>query len=153
MCPSKQYSQNRLALLGHLFRHEDSLEYHATVMSAGRYRQIRGPARAGRPRLHWAESTMAQVSHRIDHLASDAAPSHSDINHSFFQLPTLQQVKPLILQPPLSLWKTSSTTDLLNPLFSEESNGRKLYINLLDKPVVETAPVQTAAEPSLRREK
>ena len=39
VCPSQIYSQNRLALLGHLFRREDCLEYH------GRYRQVRGPAR------------------------------------------------------------------------------------------------------------
>ena len=66
------------------FRHDDPIEYHATFMSAGRYRQVRGPARAGRPRLHWAESTMTEASHRIEHLQSDAAPSHSDIRHSFF---------------------------------------------------------------------
>ena len=41
-----------LTLLGHLFRHDGSLEYHATFISAGRYRQVRSPARAGRPRLH-----------------------------------------------------------------------------------------------------
>ena len=82
VCPSQMYSQNRLALFGHLFRHEDSLEYHATFMSAGCYRQVRGPART-------AESTMTEASLRIEHLTSDAAPPHADINHSFFQFPTL----------------------------------------------------------------
>ena len=53
-------------------------------MSAGRYRQVRGPARAGRPRLHWTESTMTEASHRIKHLQSDAAPSHSDPLYSKF---------------------------------------------------------------------
>ena len=79
--------------LATLFRHDDSIEYHATFMSAGRYRQVRGPARTGRPRLHWAESTMTEALHRIEHLQSDAAPSHSDLRHSFFQLPTLHQIK------------------------------------------------------------
>ena len=108
VCPSQLYSQSRLSLLGHLFRHEDSLEYQATFMSAGRYRQVWGSVRTGRPRLHWAESTMTEASLRIEHLLSDAPPSHSDINHSFFQLPTLlismenlrryRNIKPLALQ-------------------------------------------------------
>ena len=72
--PSQIYSQNRLALLGHLFRHEDSIEYHATFMSAGRYRQVRGPARAGRHRLHWAESTMTEALARLEHIQADEAP-------------------------------------------------------------------------------
>ena len=93
VCPSQIYSQNRLALLGHLFRHDDSIEYHATFMPAGRYRGLRGPARTGRPRLHWGESTMTEASHRMEHLQADAAPSHSDIRHSFFQLPTLHHSK------------------------------------------------------------
>ena len=89
--PTQIYSQNRLALLGHLFRHDDSLEYHATFMSAGRYRHVRRPARAGRPKLHWAEATMTEAMQ--SHIQSDTAPLHSDIYHSYFQLPTLSQVK------------------------------------------------------------
>ena len=65
--PSQIYSQNRLALLGHLCKHENSIEYHATSMSAGRYRQVRGPARAGRPRLHLAESTMTEALSQFEH--------------------------------------------------------------------------------------
>ena len=84
--PSQIYSQNRLALLGHLFRPKDSLEYLATFMSAGRYRQVRGPARAGRPRLTEALA-------RLEYMQSDEAPSHSDLHNAFFQLPTIRQVK------------------------------------------------------------
>ena len=54
---------------------------------------VRGPARAGRPRLHWAESTMNEVLTRLEHIQADAALSDSDLRHSFFQLPTLSQVK------------------------------------------------------------
>ena len=35
---------------------------------------------------------MTEDSSRIEHPASHAVPAHADINHSFFQLPTLQQV-------------------------------------------------------------
>ena len=56
--PSQIYSQNRFTLLGHLFRHRDSLEFHSTFMPSGQYRYTRGPNRVGRPRLHWAESTI-----------------------------------------------------------------------------------------------
>ena len=84
--PTQIYSRNRLALLRHLLRHDHSLEYYATSMSAGRYRHVRGPARAGRPRLHWADSTMTEALNRYDHIQSDIAPLHSDIHNSYFQL-------------------------------------------------------------------
>ena len=43
--PSQIYSQNRLTLLGHLFRHPTSLEYSSTFMPSGQYRYTRGPNR------------------------------------------------------------------------------------------------------------
>ena len=36
---------------------------------------------------------MTEAFHRIEHVQSDAAPSHSDFRHSFFQLSTLHQIK------------------------------------------------------------
>ena len=45
------------------------------------------------PRLHRAESTMTEALSRHEHIQSDEAPVHSDIRHSFFQVPTLSQVK------------------------------------------------------------
>ena len=83
--PSQIYSQNRLTLLGHLFRHPNSLEFSSTFRPSGQYRYTRGPNRVGRPRLHWAESVMSEASNRISHLTSDQAPLHSDIDNSFFK--------------------------------------------------------------------
>ena len=119
--PAQIYSQNRLALPGHLFRHDDSLEYHATFLSAGRYRQVRGPARAGRPRLHWAESTMTEALNRLEYILSDTALPHSDIRNSFFQLPTLAQVK--------HSHSTDFDTDLYGPLLITERHGQSWYTN------------------------
>ena len=102
--PSQLYSQGRLSLLGHVFRREDSLEY-----QAGRYPQVRGPARTGRPRLHWAESTRTEASQTIEHLVSDAPPSHSDIDHSSC-LPSSRS-KQLTLLLRSYPWKTSATIE------------------------------------------
>ena len=49
--------------------------------------------------------------------------------------------------------QTSNITDVSDVPFSKESNGLRLFISPLDKPLVDTVPVQTADEPSLRREK
>ena len=40
---------------------------------------------------------MTEASHRLAYLQADAAPSHRDIRRSFFQLPTLQQIKTSLL--------------------------------------------------------
>ena len=50
--PSQIYSQNRLTLLGYLFRHPIFLEFSSIFMPSGQYRYTRGPNRVGRPRLH-----------------------------------------------------------------------------------------------------
>ena len=91
--PSQMYSQNRLTLLGHLFRHRDTLEFHSAFMPSGQYRYTRGPNRVGRPRLHWAESTMAEASSRISYLSSDEPPSHYDIAHKYFKIPNITAVR------------------------------------------------------------
>ena len=130
VCPSQIYSQNRLSLLGHLFRHDDSMEYHATFMTAGRFWQVRGPARAGRPRLHGAKSTMTEASHRLEHLQSDAAPSHSDIRHSFFQLPALQQIKTSHTSNSLTSMENLNIYSPLRPIALQ----RKHWGRLVHKP-------------------
>ena len=91
--PSQVYCQNRLTLLGHLFRHPTSLEFSSTFMPSGQYRYTRGPNRVGRPRLHWAESVMSEASNRISFLTSDRAPLHNDIDNSFFQIPNASNVR------------------------------------------------------------
>ena len=90
--PSQCYSHDRLRLYGHILRHSDSLEYQASFMPSGAYRFIAGPNIVGRPRLHWAESCMAEAANRIDYLLSDSAPLHADIHNSHFAVPSTQEV-------------------------------------------------------------
>ena len=67
--PSHLYSQQRLQLFGHIHRHPESIENKSTYMSSHAYRHIRAPNRPGRPKIHWAESCMAQAAQRIDHFS------------------------------------------------------------------------------------
>ena len=90
--PSQLYSQQRLQLLGHLYRHMDTLEYQVTFMSSHAYRHVLSPNRRGRPRPHWAESCLTEASHRISYMQSDDPPRHSDINNTFFSIPSLLQI-------------------------------------------------------------
>ena len=90
--PSQLYSQQRLQLLGHLYRHMDTLEYQVTFMGSHAYRHVLSPNRPGRPRPHWAESCLTEASRRISFLQSDDPPKHSNIHNDFFAIPTLQQI-------------------------------------------------------------
>ena len=74
-------------------RHLESLKYQATFMNSGAYRFTRGSNRAGRIKIHWAESSRAEATSRLEHLQSDAAPAHGDAHHSFYQIPALDQVR------------------------------------------------------------
>ncbi len=130
LTPSQIYSQNRLNLLGHLFRHPHTLEFQSTFMSSGQYRYTRGPNRVGRPRLHWIESTMAEASHRISHLASDPAPSHYDINHSFFQIPNITSVRLTHVSNSLVWMDNTSLTRRIRP----RALNRREWANVVHKP-------------------
>ena len=127
--PSQIYSQNRLTLLGHLFRHPSSLEYSSTFMPSGQYRYTRGPNRVGRPRLHWAESVMSEASNRISFLASDRAPAHSDIDHSFFQIPNISKVRMTHVSPSL-MWMDTSLYRRIQP----RTLNRREWISVVHKP-------------------
>ena len=83
--PSQLYSQQRLQLLGHLYRHMDTLECQVTFAGSHAYRHVLSPNRPGRPRPHWAESCLTEASQRISYMQSDEPPKHSDINNAFFQ--------------------------------------------------------------------
>ena len=128
--PSQIYSQNRLTLLGHLFRHRDSLEFHSTCMPSDQYRSTRGPNRVGRPRLYWAESTMAEASQGLEHLASDDRPSHHDIHHSFFRIPNITSVRSSHVSSSL-MWMDS--TSLYRRILSMTQN-RRAWASLVHKP-------------------
>ena len=131
--PSQMYSQNRLTLLGllsHLFRHRDTLEFHSTLMPSGQYRYTRGPNRVGRPRLHWAESTMTEASNRLSHLESDDSPSHYDITHSYFRIPNITSVRSSHISNSL-IWMDN--TSLHRRILPATQNRRK-WACLVSKP-------------------
>ena len=90
--PSQLYSQQRLQLLGHLYRHIDTLEYQVTFMGSHAYRHVLSPNRPGRPRPRWAESCLTEASHRISYMQSDDPPKHTDIHNAFCSIPSLQQI-------------------------------------------------------------
>ena len=89
--PSQLYFQCRLQLLGHIMRHPESLEYQATFINSGAYRFTRGSNRTGRPKVHWAESSLMEATMRLENLQSDAAPAHGDTHRSFYQIPSCDQ--------------------------------------------------------------
>ena len=120
--PSQMYSQNRLTLLGHLFRHRDTLEFHSTFMPSGQYRYTGGPNRVRRPRLHWAESTMTEASNRLSHLESDDPPSHYDITHSYFRIPNIISVRSSHISNSL-IWMDN--TSLYRRILPATQNRRK----------------------------
>ena len=128
--PSQIYSQNRLTLLGHLFRHPTSLEYSTTFMPSGQYRYTRGPNRVGRPRLHWAESVMSEASNRISFSVSDRAPSHSDIVNSFFQIPNASNVRMTHVSPSLMWMGHTSLYRRVQP----RALNRREWISIVNKP-------------------
>ena len=90
--PSQLYSQS-LNLLGHLYRHPDSLETQATFMPSAAYRHTRGANRVGRPKPHWAESCLVEASRRISYLHSDSPPPHSLIDHEFYAIPKAADIR------------------------------------------------------------
>ena len=128
--PSQYYSQQRLKLFGHLFRHPTSLECQSSFMPSGAYRFIPGPNRVGRPRLHWAESWMAEAANRIDYLLSDRPPLHSDIHNAYFSIPTTQEV--------LNLHSSQSVVWMENTLLYRKVRtfafSRTDWVTLLNKP-------------------
>ena len=128
--PSQIYSQNRLTLLGHLFRHRDSLEFHSTFMPSGQYRYTRGPNRVGRPRLHWAESVMSEASNRLRHMESDEPPTHYEIYHSFFAIPNISAVRSSHISSSL-MWMDH--TSLYRRILPSTQN-RRSWAKLVHKP-------------------
>ena len=128
--PPQIYSQNRLKLLGHVFRHPNSLEFSSTFMPSGQHRYTRGPNRIGRPRLHWAESVMSEASNRITHLTSDHAPLHNDIDNSFFQSPNASHVRLTHVSPSL-MWMDNTT---LYRRIQPRALDRREWIKVVHKP-------------------
>ena len=89
--PSQLASTRRLQLLGHILRHQDSLEYHCCFTASHSCRTARSDSaiRRGRPRPHWAELTFTEAFRRSSFVAS---PSPVDLSSDFFQYPSATEV-------------------------------------------------------------
>ncbi|CAE8706555.1 unnamed protein product [Polarella glacialis] len=71
---STEALNRKLALLGHIIRHPESVEHKVTFTSAHMYRKHASKFRVGPPKLHWAETAMADAYNRIQWLnQQDAA--------------------------------------------------------------------------------
>ena len=82
--PAQQIQSSRLAYLGHLLRHEDSLESRIIFNSAHGYRQL-SSRRPGAPRTHWAELAMSEAYNRVQFLQQNPAPPRIyEVDHPFY---------------------------------------------------------------------
>ena len=124
--PSQLYSQQRLQLLGHLYRHMDTLEYQVTFMGSHAYRHVLSPNRPGRPRPHWAESCLTEASRRISFLQSDDPPKHSDIHNDFFIIPILQQIYAAPGSSTLVCMDNTPLYRIVHPYSPNRANWRRL---------------------------
>lgn len=81
--PSQLVAARRQQLLGHILRHEGSLDHLACFMPSHAYRFLRpSQLRAGRPRAHWAELAVTDAHRRLQCLRSlSGVPSPARIDH------------------------------------------------------------------------
>ena len=94
--PSQLYSQQRLQLLGHLYRHMDTLEYQVTFAGSHAYRHVLSPNRPGRPR-HIGQNRASQRPHNAYAICNQMSrlntPISIMIDNAFFSIPSLQQIR------------------------------------------------------------
>ena len=84
--PSQYIQSARIAYLGHLLRHSDTLEARIVFNTAHGYRQL-ATRRPGAPRIHWAELSMAEAYNRHQFLASHPVPPRvHEVDHPFYSL-------------------------------------------------------------------
>ena len=82
--PAQHIQSSRLAYLGHLLRHEDSLESRIVFNSAHGYRQF-SSRRPGAPRTHWAELVMSEAYSRVQYLQQNRVPPRIyEVDHPFY---------------------------------------------------------------------
>ena len=82
--PAQHIQSSRLAYLGHLLRHEDSLESRIVFNSAHGYRQF-SSRRPGAPRTHWAELAMSEAYNRVQFLQQHNVPPRIyEVDHPFY---------------------------------------------------------------------
>ena len=82
--PAQHIQSSRLVYLGHLLRHEDSLESRIVFNSAHGYCQF-SSRRPGAPRTHWAELAMSEAYSRVQYLQQNRVPPRIyEVDHPFY---------------------------------------------------------------------
>ena len=95
LSPSQHIISSRIAYLGHILRHADSLEHISTFQTAHAYRRLHRK-RPGHPRVHWAELTMTQAYQRHQIISSGTQiPRPYQIHHDIYHHPTEREVATL----------------------------------------------------------
>ena len=85
MTPSQRIISERISYLGHILRHEESLEHVTIFQTAHVYRRLQ-TRRPGKPRVHWPELTMAEAYQRHQFIQDGSPyPSLSSLDHPLFQ--------------------------------------------------------------------
>ena len=102
---STEALNRKLALLGHIIRHPESVEHKVTFTSAHMYRKHASKFKVGPPKFHWAETAMADAYNRIQWLnQQDAAalliprpynapppPTHPPSSATYYKPPVLSE--------------------------------------------------------------
>ena len=83
--PSQTIQSSRIAYLGDILRHEESIESMIIFNSAHAHRQISN-RRPGAPRTHWAELTMSEAYLRLQHQYHNPRPPRTfEVDHPFYR--------------------------------------------------------------------
>ena len=83
--PSQTIQSSRIAYLGHILRHEESIESMTIFNSTHAYRQI-SSRRPGAPRTHWAELTMSEAYLRLQYQQQNPRPQRTyEVDHPFYK--------------------------------------------------------------------
>ena len=83
--PSQTIQSSRIAYLGHILRHEESIESMIIFNSTHAYRQI-SSRRPGAPRTHWAELTMSEAYLRLQYQQQNPRPPRTyEVDHPFYK--------------------------------------------------------------------
>ena len=83
--PSQTIQSSRIAYLGHVLRHEKSIESMIIFNSAHAYRQISNRC-PDAPRTHWPELTMSEAYLRLQYQQQNPRPPRTyEVDHPFYR--------------------------------------------------------------------
>ena len=128
--PSQLYSQQRLQLLGHLYRHMDTLEYQVTFAGSHAYRHVLSPNRPGRPR-HIGQNRASQRPHNAYAICNQMSRLNTPISIMLFSAfhHCNRSEKPITLILSFE-WTTLHSTGPYSQSPKIEQSGDVLSINL-----------------------